>query len=71
MKKIGYVTRLDIDGELRIREQDAPNSPIVFEGKFKAACKDCLKFAFRMVEPVEVTIEDGVVVRCHNVPTPE
>lgn len=59
---IGYVRQLDLDGTLRIREEDHSYSPTLFEGRFDLKDSLVLKQAFAESLPIEFKIEDNKLV---------
>ena len=51
----GYIRRLDLDGQIRIRQKDDLFSPILFEGTFSPSLEESLREAFYDCLPVTVT----------------
>lgn len=58
----GYIRRLDLDGQIRVRQRDDLFSPIVFEGLFLQEILPQLKEAFHEVAPVTLEIYGETVV---------
>jgi hypothetical protein len=57
----GYIRRLDLDGQIRLREKDDLFSPIVFEGFFPQELRDVLREAFHEVSPVTIFLNGNQV----------
>lgn len=58
----GYIRRLDLDGQIRVRQRDDLFSPIVFEGLFQLELLPPLREAFYEMIPVTLEIHGETVV---------
>lgn len=71
----GYVRQMDLNfKEVRIRAGNDSTAALLFHGKYAAKVRgleDALKFALRMSDPVQVVVENRVVVGAVNIPVPE
>ncbi len=59
----GYIRRLDLDGQIRVRQRDDLFSPMVFEGLFQIELLPQLKEAFYDMIPVTLEIYGETVVQ--------
>lgn len=71
----GYVRQMDLNfKEVRIRAGNSADAALIFHGKYAAKVRgleDALKLALRMSDPVQIVVENRVIVKAVNIPVPE
>jgi hypothetical protein len=58
----GYIRRLDLDGQIRLRQRDDLFSSIVFEGTYSPSLQETLREAFYDSLPVTVRYSGEQIV---------
>jgi hypothetical protein len=68
----GYIRRLDLDGNIRIRQKEDLFSPILFEGTFLPSLQETLREAFYGMLPVTVKFSGEQILSVEvQKPTPD